>query len=453
MGDQYGENSIDLTAEMEGSPEADLANGRRLADAHGDRLRYVVPWSTWLCWDGTRWAPDDTGQAVRYAKAVADTLPKTVGRSGTTPSRAQTAAGINAMLAMAATEPGIAVAPSALDADPHLLNTSNGTVDLHTGHLRPHDPADLITKVCGAAYHPGAEAPKFREFLRKIQPEAEMREFLGRLFGHALPGVVTEHVLVVLYGIGANGKSTLTETVSSALGDYAAPVDPAILLERFSDAHPTGLASLFGLRLAITSETDQGRRLAEATVKKLTGGDEIAARRMRENYWTFRPSHTLVMLTNHKPLIRGDDEGIWRRLRLVPFDVVVPEDERDGKLPEKLHGELDGVLAWLVDGYMQWKSRGLAEPAPVTNATATYRTESDLLGLFLAERTMPNPHAHVRSADLFAAWVEWCKRENVDAGTQTAFSRTLQDRGFDKEHKRVGALWRGIGLYADEPGQ
>jgi putative DNA primase/helicase len=156
---------------------------------------------------------------------------------------------------MAATEPGIAVAPSALDVDPHLLNAANGTVDLHTGHLRPHDPADLITKVCAAAYHPSAVAPKFREFLRKIQPDPEMRDFLGRLFGHALPGVVTEHVLVVLYGIGANGKSTLTETVSKALGDYAAPVDPAILLERFGDAHPTGLASLFGLRLAITSET------------------------------------------------------------------------------------------------------------------------------------------------------------------------------------------------------
>jgi putative DNA primase/helicase len=156
------------------------------------------------------------------------------------------------------------------------------------------------------------------------------------------------------------------------------------------------------------------------------------------------------MLTNHKPLIRGDDEGIWRRLRLVPFDVVVPEEERDGKLPEKLHSELDGILAWLVHGYTQWKSRGLAEPAPVTNATATYRKESDLLGLFLAERTLPNPNAHTRSATLFGAWVDWCRRENLDAGTQTAFSRTLLDRGFDKRHTDVGKVWQGINLYTDE---
>jgi putative DNA primase/helicase len=157
------------------------------------------------------------------------------------------------------------------------------------------------------------------------------------------------------------------------------------------------------------------------------------------------------MHTNHKPVVRGTDEGIWRRLRFVPFDVVIPEDERDGKLPDQLALGADGILAWLVDGYRQWQDRGLAEPEQVRTATDAFRGESDMLGLFLAERCMTtSPNGHVRSSELFTAWAAWCKRENADAGTHTAFSRELINRGFDKRHTDVGNVWQGIGLYADE---
>ncbi len=430
--------------------EADLANARRLVDVFGDRLRYVVSWKKWLCWDGTRWAVDDTGQAVRYAKKIADRLPKTVKGGG--PSRTQTAVGINAMLNLAGTEPGIALAPADLDADPYLLNVGNGTLDLRTGELRPHNPDDLLTKICGANYHPDAAAPEFTTFLDKVQPEITMRDFLGRLFGHALLGRVVEHVLAILYGVGANGKTTLVEAVSRVFGDYARPIEPGLLIDR-GDAHPTGTAALFGLRLAVTHETDAGRRLAEGTVKRLTGGDKITARRMREDFWDFDPSHSIVMHTNHKPLVRGTDEGIWRRLRFVPFDVVIPEDRRDGKLPERLALEADGILAWVVAGYRQWQDRGLAEPEQVTAATSAFRGESDMLGLFLEQRCRldAGPFATVQSSHLFASWCDWCKRENVDAGTQTAFSRELADRGHDKKKDGLGHMvWAGIDLYADE---
>ena len=279
-----------------------------------------------------------------------------------------------------------------------------------------------------------------------------MRDFLARLFGHALLGKVVEHVLAILYGLGANGKSVLVETVTKAFGDYARPVDPGLLIDR-GDVHPTGTAALFGLRLAVTHETDAGRRLAEGTVKRLTGGDKITARRMREGFWDFDPSHSIVMHTNHKPVVRGTDEGIWRRLRFVPFDVVIPEHERDRNLPERLALEVDGVLSWVVAGYRQWQDRGLAEPEQVTTATASFRGESDMLRLFLDERCTTNPHSHVRSTDLFEAWQNWCKRENVAAGTHTAFSGDLVARGYDKGHSRVGKIWRGIGLYPDESGQ
>lgn len=426
--------------------EADLANARWLVAMHGERLRYIVPRRKWLVWDGTRWELDDSGQAWRDAKEAADILPK---RTKNRPSRAQTKAGIRDMLELAGTEPGIAVTPAMLDSHPKVLNVQNGTLDLQTMKLKSHDPDDLITKICGANYIPDAEAPEFTAFLERIQPDPEMRAFLARLFGHALLGTVVEHVLAILYGTGANGKSTLVEAVMTAFGDYAAPTDPGLLIDR-GDVHPTGTADLFGLRLAVTHETDEGRRLAEGTVKRLTGGDTIKARGMREDFWSFTPSHSIVMHTNHKPIVRGSDEGIWRRLRFVPFNIVIPQGERDGKLPERLQQEKDGILAWIIRGYQEWVSRGLDEPGAVTEATAAFRGESDMLATFLEQRCLLNPYTHVRSSELFEAWVQWCKAENHDAGTQTKFSRELVDRGFDKDRTMHGMVWRGIGLLSGE---
>ena len=173
----------------------------------------------------------------------------------------------------------------------------------------------------------------------------------------------------IFYGDGANGKSTLTDAVMNALGDYADAADPDLLRARTFDAHPTGVADLFGLRLALFHESDAGHRLAEGTVKRLTDGDRLKARRMREDFWSFDPSHTFVMLTNHKPIVGGADEGIWRRLRLVPFEVIIPGDERDENLGEKLAAEAGAILAWLVAGDLDWRRNGLAEPDKVTEAT------------------------------------------------------------------------------------
>jgi hypothetical protein len=180
---------------------------------------------------------------------------------------------------------------------------------------------------------------------------------------------VTAHILPIFWGDGANGKSTLVDAVMHALGDYADAADPDLLRARTFDAHPTGVADLHGLRLALLHESDAGHRLAEGTVKRLTGGDRLKARRMREDFWSFQPSHTFVMLTNHKPQVGGTDEGIWRRLRLVPFGVVIPPEERDEELGRKLADEADAVLAWLVSGYLAWQVSGFAEPQQVTQAT------------------------------------------------------------------------------------
>jgi putative DNA primase/helicase len=434
-------------------PKSELGYARRLIHVYGDRLRYVPAWRRWLVWDGQRWGHDSTGQAARWMKAIArrvtsDALAiedeKECHAAVNLARRGESSAGVSGALTLAGTEKEVVVTPDDLDADPFMLNCPNGTIDLRTGELHEHDAGDLITKMTRGAYDPAASGRVFCEFLARVQPDEAMRDYLSRLVGHGLVGQVVEHLLQIHCGEGANGKSTFINSISATLGDYAAPADPELLTARTFDAHPTGVADLFGLRLAILHEADKGRRLAEGTVKRLTGGDRVKARRMREDFWSFDPSHSFVMLTNHKPVISGNDEGIWRRIRLIPWEVVIPTRERDEHLGDRLALELDYVLTWLVRGCLAWREHGLADPTPVTRATRAYRAESDALGRFLAELTVN--HGTVRSSDLFAAWSKWCAGEGEESGTQTAFSTTLTNRGYDKKRTETGAFWTGLGL-------
>lgn len=457
--DRLAEAPQAITDPLPGEPLTELGYARRLIALNGDHLRYVPAWRRWLIWDGTRWACDNTGQAARWQKVIARRLTndamsitdKDARRAAVNAARrGESSAGVAGALTLASTEPGIAVTPDDLDADPLLLNCANGVLDLRTRELDPHDPKRLITKISGAAYDPAAVGAEFTRFLHRIQPDEAMRDYLARLLGHALEGRVVSHVLPILFGAGANGKGTLIAAVLSALGDYGDAADPDLLTARTFAAHPTGVADLFGLRLAVLHETDNGRRLAEGTVKRLTGGDRVKARRMREDFWSFAPSHTFLMLTNHRPIVTGADEGIWRRLRLVPFDVVIPEHDRDEHLGERLELEADAVLAWIVAGHRDWTSRGLADPDAVLKATADYRAESDTLNRFLDQRAMIGPHATIRSSELFAVWCKWCADEGEEHGTQKSFTTALQNKGFDTRRTNVGAVWQGLSLYAED---
>jgi putative DNA primase/helicase len=447
---------------LPGEPATELGYARRLVAVYGDQLRYVAAWRRWLIWDGQRWAHDATGQANRWMKSIARRITSDALAIPGERERAaalklaragEKSSGISGALTLASTEAGIVVSPDELDADPFLLNCANGVLDLRTGHLAPHDPALLLTKMTGAPYDPDAAGPAFAKFLQRVQPDPAMRAFLARLLGHALEGRVTSHVLPIFHGEGGNGKSTLVDAVMAALGDYADAVDSGLLTARSFDAHPTGVADLCGLRLAVLHETDKGRHLAEGTVKRLTGGDRLKARRMREDFWSFDPSHTFVMLTNHKPIVTGTDEGIWRRLRLVPWDVVIPAADQDEELAAKLTAELPAVLAWLVAGYRDWRAGGLADPEPVIAATTAYKDESDVIGRFIAQRCLTGPHFRVGSTDLFTAWSKWCADEGEDPGTQTAFAVALVNRGYNKGKDSAGRKrWTGIGLAGPDTG-
>ncbi|MGO1054522.1 DNA primase family protein [Crossiella sp. CA198] len=430
-----------------------LRMAERLAARHGGRLLHAHNMG-WYLWDGQRWAPDRDGAAMRAAidtvKAALHELTHLDGSDRSALNgdirKSESASGLEGMLRIAEALTTFAVSADQLDADPYLFNTADGTLDLRTGEIRPHAPADRITKVagCGLGEEHGEAFPRF---LAEILPDADVRGFAQRLFGYAMLGTVREHVLPIFTGTGQNGKSTLLNVVGEAFGDYAIAAEPEMLVDR-GNTHPTGQADLLGVRLAMTSETDEGRQLAAATVKRLTGGDKIRARRMRKDFFEFEPSHTIVLVTNFKPKVSGDDPALWRRIRVVPFDVVV--EQIDTRLSERLALELPSVLGWAYAGYREYTATGLAAPEVVAERTAAYRASSDALGRFLDDRAIITPHGFVRARELFRAWSDWCHQNGEQAGSEVTFADAMARRGHTKTRRSIGQVYLGLILQEAE---
>lgn len=425
----------------------------RLADAYGGQLVHVHGLG-WQVWDGRRWVEDHRGEAKR---AVLHVLRDALARSlndkdiRTDVTKCESATGVAGVLDIAAALEPFAFTVADLDADPYLLNVANGTLDLRTFELRPHDPYDHITKITAGAYTTDAAGQRWTMFLERVLPDPEVRAFLQRLVGVGLLGVVVEHVLGILTGIGRNGKGVFYGALGHALGDYATVAEPDLFMHR-EGAHPTGEMDLRGVRWAVVSENDRGRRLADATMKRLTGGDEIKARRMRQDFVRFKPSHTPILVTNHLPVVAGDDPALWARMRVVPFAVVIPPEERDGHLEERLQLEADAILTWAVAGYRSYRDRGgLAEPAAVQVATDDYRRDSDSVRRFVEECCFVNPHMHVTTGAAFQRWSRWQADDGAEPMSSKAFGHALDRLGYPAgKGGRAGRQRRGIGLAADE---
>jgi putative DNA primase/helicase len=465
----------------------DLRNAERLIEWYGSELRYVGAWKKWLAWDGSRWRLDDAGHAHTFAKetarrilgvaqerqiAATSALAKAT-ETGNDEARtkaekaaacaskdvahaikSQAAPRIAAMLTVAQSDPAIVVVHAALDSDPMLLNVANGTIDLRTGKLRDHDRADLITKLAPVVYDPAATCPTWDAFLtRAMANDTTLVDFLARVSGYALTGDVGEHVLAFLFGGGANGKSTYLSTLHAMLGDYATPAPRGLLFRARGDRHPTEYASLHGRRFVTCSEIEEGQAFDEALVKDLTGGDPIECRRMKEDFWSFAPTHKLFMAGNHKPTVRGDDEGIWRRVRLVPWTVTIPEGERDTTLPAKLRAELAGILAWAVRGCLAWRSRGLDAPAVVRVATSAYRDENDVVGQFFRLHVVFEPAAPIARKALRDAYAAFCEENGAEPLGAKRFAARLREQGVTEASVRAGTRvvdgWRGVRLATD----
>lgn len=410
----------------------DVGNGQRFAAQHGGDVRYVHQWNKWIVWNGRCWAEDTTGEVMRRAKRTARCIYDEANRCDDPEKRqnlakfaakCESAQKLNAMLALAKSEQPIPVAIEALDRQPWLLNVENGTVDLRSGALRDHHREDYLTKICPTPLQYG-EPKLWLQFLSQIL-SPELVDFVQRLMGASLVGEVRDEIFPILYGTGANGKTVLLNTWAGMLGpDYACSAPPALLQTSKHKQHPTEIATFFGKRLVTVSETDDNCRLSEALVKQLTGGDLLTARRMNEDFWSFPPSHTLVLASNYKPTIAGTDHGIWRRVRLVPFVVTIEESAQDRQLTAKLRNEYPLILAWAVKGCLEWQKRGLSAPSTISDATAEYKTDSDPFGRFVADCFVTE--GSVSRHDAYEAYQRWCVENGEEVmGNRKFLARML----------------------------
>jgi putative DNA primase/helicase len=334
------------------------------------------------------------------------------------------------------------------DADVWLLNTPGGIIDLRTGELRAGRREDYQTKSTAVA--PGVGCSTWLQFLARITAgDAELQAFMQRMCGYALTGVTREHALFFLYGTGANGKSVFLNTICGLMGSYARTAPVETFIDSKNQNHPTDLAGLQGARIVCAVETEDGRRWAESKLKALTGGDRIAARYMRQDFFEFTPVFKLLIAGNHKPGLRTVDEAMRRRFNLLPFTVTIPPSERDAELTEKLRAEWPGILAWAVDGCLAWQREGLSAPASVCEATKDYFNAEDALARWLEDRTEMKDGVWESATLLFSDWKSWAEINGEFVGSQKRFSENLTARGYQQKRMTRGRGFEGIRLIQD----
>jgi putative DNA primase/helicase len=446
----------------------DLGNARRFIEQHGDNLRYCKAWGKWVIWDGICWKPDVTDEIFQLAKETVERIwdeakTKTTEEEKTKCfqwARASQSEGkIRAMVSLATSERQAVVEPHQLDCDAWLLNCASGILDLRTGELRPSAREDLCTKQVRVKYDAYAECPLWRKFLKTVTGEnEELEAYLQQISGYALTGSTRQQVMFVLYGTGANGKTTFLEILRTLLGDYAQHADFTSFLAS-KDAGPRNdLARLVGARLVTAVEVERGKRLSEATIKQITGGDPITCRFLFREPFEYTPQFKLFLAANHKPRIPGGEHAIWRRVKVIPFTVRIPPERQDPELLAKLRTELPGILAWAVEGCRRWQEPGFDTPAAVLEAIEEYREEMDPLAGFIEACCTSDPEASTPSAKLYEAYVSYCNETKEEPLKKNWFGTHLAERGFHarRKGKERDRGWLGIRLQpakAEQDGQ
>ena len=433
----------------------DTGNSRVFAERYQGKVRYCHHFGKWLCWDGRRWKIDESGAVVELAKVAVNSMWEAV---STLPEDRQRAASrwilqsasqnrLNAMLNLAKSDMRIAVSHEELDADPWVICCENGILDLRSGELAPHDPAQLITKLVPTPFEPKAECPVFLSFLSQIfKGDEELIHFIQKSAGYSLVGTTAERVILLCYGSGRNGKTTLIDLFLTMSGDYAVSAPFAAFMEsRHDQGGPTSdIARLRGARFVCSAESEEGRRFNASRLKALTGGDQITARFLYAEPFTFRPQFCLWFCSNFKPEAKANDQALWDRVRLVPFEYRVADENVDKELPAKLRTELPGVLAWTVRGALAWQREGLTPPKAVCEATNEYRDSMNVIGNFLEEHTISGAGLRVKAADLYKAFGEWCEENGELKITKTALGLQLKQLGFTSDSKSNARWWCGL---------
>lgn len=447
-------------------PLTEVGNALRLLDLHGERLRYVADVSGWIVFRDGAWTWDKYGSFVRetagklgeriYAEGAAFSMEQAQ-HFAKHARISQSARTIDAAVSLLSDQSNIRLPLALIDADPMLIGFDHArrVIDLRTGLERPAAVSDYITKsLTPCAIGDSAKAVRWLDFLEQVfDGDVELIGWLHRWCGYLLTGSTAEQIFLFFFGLGANGKSVFAELLKHVMGDYGRAVASETLTEtkRQAGGASPDLADLIGCRLAMSSETEDGSALAESLVKSLTAGDTITARQLYAQPVQFQPAFKLLMLGNHRPIIRGNDYGIWRRVRLVPFTKTFSEQERDPHLLDTLKAEAPHILAWMVDGCMEWQRRGLADvPAVVASQTADYREEQDIIGQWLGECAKIDRAAEVESGELYASYREWCETSNGSKpASKTSLSRRLPERGFQSRRSNGKSYWQGLSLKAN----
>jgi putative DNA primase/helicase len=455
--------------------DSDLANAHRLSRDHGEELRHCAALG-WYVWSETGWSTGRSDREVAVMQRMEDVVRGLDAYAGQLliaaahasddataaklraqaqlftkwAQRSQSLPRMKAALELAASLPDIAASTSDFDRDPWLLNVGNGTLELGgVPRLREHRRSDLLTKIAGADYDPNATAPTWLRFLERVLPDPEVRAFVQRALGYSLSGDVGEQCLFICHGPGANGKSTALETVRHVLRDYAAHAQTDTFMRVGQRGADNDLARLRGARFVTCIESGEARKLDEERIKQLTGGDTITARFLYHEPFEFRPALKLWVACNDKPRVSGNDDAIWRRLKLIPFEVQIPEAERDGTLPERLRMEAAGILAWMVEGCAEWQRGGLRPPAAVVAQSAQWRADENEVGRFIDECCVVADFAKVQAGALYEAYRKWAQQQGDDVLTQNAFGRRLTGLGHQQQRSRATRGWIGIGIRSD----
>ena len=435
----------------------DSTSAAKLIRKYGNDIRYNAAWKKWVVWNGKYWESDESGALVHekgleMVRNIYEEILKTddhrermeiekYARLSESVRRRE------AFVKAAQWVKELNVRSEELDPNPWLLNTRNGTLNVITGEFREHRQEDMITKIADVDYDPNADCPLWKQFIREIMDyKTDIIGFVQTAAGYALTADTREQTMFILYGSGANGKTTFLNTIMSIMGDYAIATPTETFMRKNGDQNTNDIARLRGTRFVTTTEAEQGRRLSEPLIKKITGNDQMTARFLYGEYFNFTPTFKIFMATNHKPVIKGTDHGIWRRIKLIPFTTRIEEGKQDKTLEGKLRREASGILNWLLEGTGRWKHEGLAVPAVILNATDEYRAEMDVIGNFLKERCIVKEGLKIRVRELFKAYQDWCAENNEHAVSERFFSLRLKEMGYEQCRTSEARFWSPLGL-------
>ena len=437
-----------------------MGNAQRFIDLFGEDARYNYTAKKWLCWNGKYWRPDEDGEAERKADIAVESMKREAEYYEAQDEAAATAFAKHMKSSRSNKSKGnmlreaqhkLPIMPHELDAHPFAFNTPSGIVSLKNGKILPHERKYFITKIAGtdiAESHGGSRlqgCPVWERFLNDIfGGDADLIRYIQKAVGYSLTGSISEQCMFILLGDGHNGKSTFLEAIRGVLGDYCSNMQAeTIMMKSFAGGINSDIARLNKARMVTSSEPNEGVRLNEGLIKQITGGDAVTARKLFENEFEFRPEFKLWLAANHKPIVRGTDTGIWRRLHVIPFNVRIPPEKADKGLENKLRGEYPAILKWAIEGCILWQAEGLHMPKAVLDMVKEYRREMDVISAFVEEKCECGEAFYARASALYAAYSEWCEKNNEYHMSNTKFAAEMSKR-FTKTKRPDGLYYCGI---------